>query len=155
MSQLSGAAKVMLSRGVWHEAARRRPAIIERVHAAGYPWFEPVVTFQERYGGLEYHVEGSNRGFRFDMFIGYQDGEAWAPDWGHDAQGRVIDRATDDYTTWWWDEQSRIVRNVAHVRRAGTDRAFCYFRNGESANEFAGQARGAGFQDITVHAYPD
>lgn len=59
------------------EQGRRHPCPIERAHIlaalqqAGVPVFEPIVAFQQRFGGIEYHVKGTRQSMSFDLFQPY------------------------------------------------------------------------------------
>jgi hypothetical protein len=87
MNQLSLAARTMLGRRPRRQTLTEREAIIEQITRAGLPVFEPIVAFQEHYGGIEYAVRGEAIGFSFDLFEGFDPKEPWEFNALQDAQG--------------------------------------------------------------------
>jgi hypothetical protein len=59
------------------EQGRRRPCPIERDHILAalqqveLPVFEPIVAFQQRFGGIAYHVKGTQHSIYFNLFHKY------------------------------------------------------------------------------------
>jgi hypothetical protein len=71
------------------------------------------------------------------------------------AAGReVLQRASDEYTTWWEDGDSRVRRGVAHDAGPSWDMANAYFRTRAAAESFVGQVSGVIVPPFDIYHYP-
>lgn len=67
---LSHRAKRMLERGTRYPHPGDRVTIVACLEREGWPVFEPVVEFEERFGGVEYHIYGDGReGLRLGLVL--------------------------------------------------------------------------------------
>jgi hypothetical protein len=235
MIELSPAARAMLQRGRWHKAERNPATIIECITKAGRPWFQPVVDFQARYGGLEY-VARDGDGFHFDLFLSgsdvrkvqlaidqEEDGEwyyeigthriaqfnfglrqdgvvctagdegmvpiastvdkfieddavtdemlarqprCWQVPLGAferndlrldalaGADRAVLQSASDAYTTWWVNDDSRVRRGAAYDEGLRLDMGFGFFETYDAAERFREHVRMALGKSCQINSYP-
>jgi hypothetical protein len=65
---LSERAQQMLEQGIRHPCRIERTQILAALQQADLPVFEPIVAFQQRFGGIEYRVKGSSHGMSFNLF---------------------------------------------------------------------------------------
>ncbi len=71
---LSPRAQRMLRTAQLHAYPRQREVIIALFEQAGLPVYEAIVQFQERFGGVEYFVRGSNEGLELGVISAGRDG---------------------------------------------------------------------------------
>lgn len=66
---LSERAQRLLQRATRYRARSERAEIVDLMRGLGWPAFEPVVVFEEQFGGLEYRVRGREDGLKLGLWF--------------------------------------------------------------------------------------